>query len=163
MARRQKKGRHTMRICKIVNTPVALETLTKHADVSKYSSPAPQTNGSCRLRPRTAAQLVELSRRVAHYAALQQCAGLDSLRRLRITWGCWKRAKANAIEDAPFALRLESRFGPGAAYEAGLSCGMPDRPKPEYCIRRVREAVEAGLPRDLELLCRAWLAQQVSA
>jgi hypothetical protein len=146
---------------KIVNTPVALERITKHPDVSRFMSPAPQMIRSCLSRPRTAAEETKLAGRLAHWNALDRCPGLDVLRRLRIAWGNWKRAKANAIEEAPFAAAAERRGGPGAAYEAGLSCGVPPQPRRDYQIGCVRQAIEAGLPRDLELLASAWLGQQV--
>jgi hypothetical protein len=102
-------------------------------------------------------------RRAEIFDGLQHFEGFMYLCKLRLTWGNWKRAKANAREEAPFAAACERRQGAGAAYEAGYSIGYPDAPRAQYCIGRVREAVDAGLPLELEALCEAWLGQQVDS
>ena len=84
---------------------------------------------------------------------------LDCLRRARVNQGNWRRARRNAIEEAPIAMRVESQYGPGAAYEAGLAIGMPP-PNPVIAAiaNRFGEALSlGGLPADLEAACREWL------
>jgi hypothetical protein len=146
-----------MRTC---NTPVALESITKHADVSRYFGLRPSTTRSIFASPLSATAAAARSRKAEYYDGLRRFGGMEALTRLRHTWANWKRARANAREEAPLAMRVEARGGPGAAYDAGLAVGMPPAPSSDYTVRRVREAVAAGLPRDLDALARAWLAQQ---
>jgi hypothetical protein len=137
-----------MSTCKPVNSPVALDSIIKHADLSRYMAPGLMAGG---LSPKAD----------AHAARLRpHAAGLERLRGLRIAWACWKRARANAIEDAPHAARIEARYGPGAAWDAGLSVGVPPKPAADLAMRRVREALDAGLPPELADLCLRWFAQQ---
>jgi len=138
--------------CKPVNSPVALESIIKHADVGRYMQP-----GLMSAEPGCG-----YPKWVAHATRLRPfAAGLDLLRRLRVTWGDWKRARRNAHEEAPHAARVEAKYGPGAAYDAGLSMGIPPKPDAAYQVRRVQEALDAGLPKELAELCRRWLKQQV--
>lgn len=130
-----------MNTLRVVNQPVAIERISAHQDVSRFSAPGflDSPKGEY-LRP---------------YAE-----GLKLLTKLRRTLGNWKRARVNAAEEGAAARAYERRGGPGAAYDAGYSMGVPSKPTAEYQIRRVREAVAAGLPPTLDALARTWLAQQ---
>lgn len=143
----------------LCNAPVSLESITKHADVSRWIAGVGPIGHSCLSDP---AEMARRDKRRADVAArLTPCAaGLDLLVKLRTTWGNFKRAKRNAAEDRPYALATERRYGPGAAWEQGLAIGPPNKPRGDYSIHRVQEAVEAGLPPELADLCRRWLAQQ---
>jgi len=120
------------------NSPVSLSDILKHPDVSRAMT-----------------DFGKHAERLQPYAA-----GLDRLRRLRVTWRDYKRACRNAREDAPRARAIEREHGPGSAWDAGLAIGKPRYFPDDSSIRRVNEALAAGLPDDLADRCHRWLAQQ---
>ena len=146
----------------ICNTPVTLDSIIKGKDVSRACGSRPQTadHRSSLSAPLTPGQVQEKARRTEHWDALHSCPGIAQLVRLRLMWSEWKRARRNAIEEAPHALACEKTRGKGAAWDAGYAVGIPPSPTAAACIKKVSAAVAAGLPRDLESLCAAWLGQQ---
>ena len=84
--------------------------------------------------------------------------GLKVLRGVRTYYANRKRAQRNAAEEAGVAARIEAAHGPGAAYEAGYAMQAPRKPADEWKARKLREAIEAGLPDELRAICEALLA-----
>ncbi|NLF01132.1 MAG: hypothetical protein GX601_09165 [Anaerolineales bacterium] len=104
---------------------------------------------------------ITMSRAVSHASQgmRPRTGGLDVLVRLRRTMSNHARAKANAREEGPAAMRCERRHGAGAAYDAGFITQIPAKPDLDDYIRR---ALEAGFEADpdaqtVQTLCEAWL------
>lgn len=92
---------------------------------------------------------ITMSRAVtdAHMKRRDRVGGLDILVRLRRRRSQYFAARKNMAEDYCDAIKIERAFGPGAAYDAGLSVGAP--PKAD-CCDYVRRALHAGFPLDTD-------------